>query len=752
MSVGSGVPYNAYTGNGLTTVFSYGFTLLDADDLVVTVDGVVTSSYTVSGIGVPAGGSVTFSAAPANGTAVLLQRVIQLVRTTEYQTNGDLQAETVNGDFDRLWMALQNTDAAGTRSLRAPEIGVLPELPAAADRASLLLGFDSSGNPIAVAPTGGSAAALALDLAASDSVAHGTGQIGHLAAGTSATGRTAKARLDAVPMAGDFATLALAAASGRSSLTLEAGTYAVSANLNITVPVHAMPGALIVPAAGVTVTFAGGFDAGIYRCFDISAAGSAIAFSPATTRSGYAEWWGATPNVDSNAARTANVTAINAAVVALTRTELLPADYYTDAKILHAVRGHELAGANCHSFGGTQGFVTNIYCNSATATMLQIGPDTYPGSINAMPQGIAARNIQLRRTVQPTIASAPAGLKMQFVLKATVESVFSTESIYSFEIHNTVACRVDRCESRRSLVGGGAGTDLWYGYYVNGDNSTVGWGLPGGNASLYLSYSSASCNEVGLQASGSSGFYLDQQFTDVFISWCEAGDCTTPINVQGNSAAGTSFGNTDLHISHFIADTARLFGLFIKNLAASGTVDIDGFYCAPSSLAVSAATAAIYVQDSEGSVNVTGGQLVLGASTLARGVVVDNSSGVSVIGTQITEATANPVLLATAANCNIRPVINNAGITGPAAVSMSGTCTGNVVAPIVKGKAGAFSSGISVAGTGDSRNTYDVGGIDSACISGGYANKCVRNGSTALSSATMVPTYSGTNLVTGCAG
>lgn len=148
MSVGSGVPYNAHTGNGLTTVFAYGFTLLDAADLVVTIDGVVTSAYTVSGIGVAAGGSVAFSSAPANGADVLLQRVIQLVRATEYPTNGDLLAETVNADFDRLWMAVQNTDADGTRAIRVPEVGALPELPAAAARANKMLGFGSGGAPV----------------------------------------------------------------------------------------------------------------------------------------------------------------------------------------------------------------------------------------------------------------------------------------------------------------------------------------------------------------------------------------------------------------------------------------------------------------------------------------------------------------------------------------------------------------------------------------------------------------------------
>ena len=64
-------PVSQFTANGVTVVFPYSFYLLDADDLVVTVAGVVqTTGFTVSGIGTPAGGNVTFSSPPANGAAV----------------------------------------------------------------------------------------------------------------------------------------------------------------------------------------------------------------------------------------------------------------------------------------------------------------------------------------------------------------------------------------------------------------------------------------------------------------------------------------------------------------------------------------------------------------------------------------------------------------------------------------------------------------------------------------------------------
>jgi uncharacterized protein YjbI with pentapeptide repeats len=148
MAVGSGIPFNVHTGTGAATVFAYSFTLLDAGDLVVTLAGVPTTSYTVAGIGNAGGGSITFSAAPADGAEVILRRVIALVRETDYQNNGDLLAPTLNGDFDRLWMAVQQAEDGESRSLRAPFPDSIDELPAESVRAGRLLAFDAaSGQP-----------------------------------------------------------------------------------------------------------------------------------------------------------------------------------------------------------------------------------------------------------------------------------------------------------------------------------------------------------------------------------------------------------------------------------------------------------------------------------------------------------------------------------------------------------------------------------------------------------------------------
>ncbi|HBW5591235.1 TPA: right-handed parallel beta-helix repeat-containing protein [Klebsiella pneumoniae] len=124
MSVPNQTPYNIYTANGLTTVFAYEFYLISASDIQVTINGnEVTSGYTVSGVGNTNGGEITFLTAPANGSTVIFERVTPTYRLTDYQDNGDLLADTVNKDFDRLWMAIQRAFIYLGVALRRPLFG-----------------------------------------------------------------------------------------------------------------------------------------------------------------------------------------------------------------------------------------------------------------------------------------------------------------------------------------------------------------------------------------------------------------------------------------------------------------------------------------------------------------------------------------------------------------------------------------------------------------------------------------------------
>jgi hypothetical protein len=114
-------PEVAHTGNGVTTVFAFPFLLFDAADMVVRVGGslaVLNVDYTVAGLDNPAGGNVTFTVAPAASVSVTMQRDIPLNRETDYQYSGDFESPVVNRDFDRTWMALQDTKKGTERAVR----------------------------------------------------------------------------------------------------------------------------------------------------------------------------------------------------------------------------------------------------------------------------------------------------------------------------------------------------------------------------------------------------------------------------------------------------------------------------------------------------------------------------------------------------------------------------------------------------------------------------------------------------------
>mgnify|MGYP001576084687 CR=1 FL=1 len=279
---------NRYSGNGSTTVFSYGFKILANTDIEVVVDStvkVLTTDYTVSGVGVSGGGSVTFLTAPASGTVVTLLRKQPAAQSSTYTTNEAFSSERVEKDYDKLVMQMQQAKELASRSYHVPATepgtAVIATVPSLALRANKYAGWNASGEPTALDPTsasgtsvtatGATTAILLADRFAAQIDVKDEGAIGN-------------------GVADDRQAFVDADADTAGPITCSEGTYLINSNLTITSPVI-FRGCILKPASGVTVTLSGGVIADDQlQIFDTTV--SATSYAAVTTQTVSPNWWG----------------------------------------------------------------------------------------------------------------------------------------------------------------------------------------------------------------------------------------------------------------------------------------------------------------------------------------------------------------------------------------------------------------------------------------------------------------------------
>jgi hypothetical protein len=146
---------NAYVATNGQTAFTYGFEILAQTDLVVLQNGTtltLSTHYTVSGVGDQNGGTVTLVTGATTGDEIVIYRDMALERTTDYQSGGKLNPDTLDLDLDRLLLGMQQIERDVGRALRLAPADVFSPLtdlvlPDTQARASKFLSFDTNGKP-----------------------------------------------------------------------------------------------------------------------------------------------------------------------------------------------------------------------------------------------------------------------------------------------------------------------------------------------------------------------------------------------------------------------------------------------------------------------------------------------------------------------------------------------------------------------------------------------------------------------------
>lgn len=160
MTVSSETGRNDYTGTGLVSAYDYTFRVLDEADLRVVVSDsddvetvlVLTTDYTVDGVGDGDGGTITLTAGVlASGHRISIRRFPVLVQGTDLRNQTATHNEDLEDAYDRVVMIAQRLQDELARALRLPETeaGTTVKTLLPRDRASKFLAFDAASRPIA---------------------------------------------------------------------------------------------------------------------------------------------------------------------------------------------------------------------------------------------------------------------------------------------------------------------------------------------------------------------------------------------------------------------------------------------------------------------------------------------------------------------------------------------------------------------------------------------------------------------------
>lgn len=160
-----------YNGNGVTTVFAYGFRILDETHIqvikTVTATGVetvqtLTTHYTVASVG-SATGSITMLTAPATGTTITIVRDVPFTQELDLENQGAYLAETVEEAFDKLTQQTQQLKEGLDRAVQVTASS-------STDPATLIASLEAS-EDAAVSAAAASAASAAAALVSENAAA-----------------------------------------------------------------------------------------------------------------------------------------------------------------------------------------------------------------------------------------------------------------------------------------------------------------------------------------------------------------------------------------------------------------------------------------------------------------------------------------------------------------------------------------------------------------------------------------------------
>jgi hypothetical protein len=107
------VTQNTYTGNGSTVLFSFTFPYLETTDIKVSVNGAITTAYTLANAT-----TIQFNTAPANGAAIRIYRVTDdAALAAQFYPGSAIRSQDLNDNFTQNLYVTQESNRDATSAI-----------------------------------------------------------------------------------------------------------------------------------------------------------------------------------------------------------------------------------------------------------------------------------------------------------------------------------------------------------------------------------------------------------------------------------------------------------------------------------------------------------------------------------------------------------------------------------------------------------------------------------------------------------
>jgi hypothetical protein len=461
-----------------------------------------------------------------------------------------------------------------------------------------------------------------------------------------------------------FAAACTAAVSATSNLLVGKAWTALTTQ-SCAAPITFTESGSLQPASGQTITLTGTVTAGSYQIFDISASGL-FAVGP-HTQEVLATWFGATGggSVDDTAAIQA---AINSRSTSGGTIRLLAGTYKTSAAITITTTGTILVGQEFPTITGN-GF-TIISSTSTTADVITVngtGTNCNTGAI-AWP---TVRNLAVTRSV--TASGSAKGIDIYDACWARVEDVESDDSVIGIYVYNAADTYLNNLQ-----IGAMTGTGTKYGVVIDSSSS-------GANNSTWL-------NRVAVTGSGgaTTGVYLHGDcIGDTFIDSLQSSGIAYGAQIT-STYHGSSYCNGDVILTRPVLDGVLTAGIVVTNVYGTGIA----------------------------SVKISGAHIVSAAASVI-GVDVENSSGVLVTNSEITNSgqAANKGIYVNGANSQNNVFSGNTIFGESTGIGLNSTAN-NVVSANAISADSAYTTGTAIAATSATYNTITGNSLQGTITNG----------------------------------